>query len=190
MGAHEEEEEEEEEKEAATSSIFLLRSRRLHSESWTFFHEPFAFASCPRSTRILVFLALVVNSGLSSITRASWFNSGNMYMIRLSRLWKNPLRTWEAGHRSAHSWYLAPTCSVPVLPEEYRNIAGFWVMCFSIFFTVTCSVSASPEEYMHFFLVGDDFSIAYSACLARQWIHVRASVYKVFDEFHSYSIGF
>ena len=30
--------------------------------------------------------------------------------------------TGESGHYSTHPWYPASTCSVPVLPEEHRNL--------------------------------------------------------------------
>ena len=101
----------------------------------------------------------MATSVLSHILRASWFNSGYMYMFRLSRLWKNSLRT---------SWYLAPTWSAPVLPEEYRKMAGFWVMPLALASSSHFVGVCLAREIQAFLLgCGDDFSSAFSACLLR-----------------------
>ena len=70
------------------------------------------------------------------LLRTAWFYSGYMFMPRSWRLfWTNStqlqreggaraVRTWKPGLSTSHR-YLAPTCSVPVTPEEHRKIWSF-----------------------------------------------------------------
>ena len=56
------------------------------------------------------------------------------------------VRTWKPG-LSTHPWYLAPTCSVPVAPEEHRKI-GVSGSTFCIWQSVRYSA-----QWMHVLLV-------------------------------------
>ena len=63
-------------------------------------------ASCLRSTRLLGSLGGYCRIG-SRFLRAGWFPGGYMYILWLSRIWKNSthsLRTWKSGHYSVISW--------------------------------------------------------------------------------------
>ena len=60
------------------------------------------------------------------------------------------VRTWKPGLSTSH-WYLAPTCSVPVTPEEHKKIWSFLGDDYADFFdplylTVTCSAFAGGVQ--------------------------------------------
>ena len=104
----EEEEEEEEEEKTSSHSFSLSVSGCCLRSTWT----------RPR------------------ILRIAWFYSGNMFMPRSWRpFWTNStqlvreggaraVRTWKPGLSTSH-WYLPPTCSVPVTPEEHVKVWSF-----------------------------------------------------------------
>ena len=127
------------------------------------------------------------------ILRTAWCHHGYSCMLWFWRPWKKSthpprgggaraIRRWKPG-LSAHTWYLAPTCSVPVSPEEHRYMGVFWETTTRIYFngplnlTVTCSLLVSTGKCT---VLGDDFRKCslFVVCSVRRRIHVYFKVRK------------
>ena len=127
------------------------------------------------------------------LLRTAWFYSGYKFLPRSRRLFgtnstfflrdggARAVRTWKPGLFTSQ-WYLAPTCSLPVRPEEHKKTGVSERRLHDLISTVPvsgshlCGACLLISTEIRIFL-GFDFRTCFRTqrlCLVRQWIQFRA----------------